>query len=155
MPSLRLVFGIHLSFYVLVMSTFLLALHYRDAGYLTLHGKMGDDSVAKVLFPDMDLDSKTQRSLFYVMIICMLSNWLGCLQAVNKNDPGYRRAMRLQCILIHGLQPLFMLGMGHLKLSEAGAPSWAALHSSFALMFLLAKERKERDGPNFSPQFAR
>ncbi|CAE7445804.1 unnamed protein product [Symbiodinium natans] len=141
MLSLQIILGIHLGFYTLVMTSFLLALRFRDAGYLTFHGKLGDDAVPKLLFPDLNLSSKTQRSLLFVMIVCMLANWIGSLQAFNSADGGYRAAMRSQCMLVHGLQPLLMLGNGHLTLREAGAGPWTALHGTFAVLFLTAQEK--------------
>ena len=142
MLSVQIIFGIHLCFYVLVMSSFLLALRFRDAGYLTLHGKLGDETVPQLLFPDMDLNSKTQRTLLYVMLVCMLANWIGSFQAFNSTDLGFRGAMRSQCMLVHGLQPVLMLGNGHLKLREEGARSWTALHGTFAMLFLFAQEKQ-------------
>ena len=139
MLSLQIVLGIHLGFYVMVMSSFLLALRFRDAGYLTFHGKMGDDTVPQLLFPDLNLSSKAQRSLLYVMIVCMLSNWIGSFHAFNSLDAGYRAAMRSQCMMVHGFQPILMLGNGHLKLREEGARSWTALHGTFAMLFLMAQ----------------
>ena len=139
MLSLQIVLGIHLGFYVMVMSSFLLALRFRDPGYLTFHGKMGDETVPQLLFPDLNLSSKTQRSLLYVMIVCMLANWVGSFQAFFSVSAGYRAAMRSQCMMVHGLQPLLMLGNGHLKLREEGARSWTALHGTFAMLFLMAQ----------------
>ena len=141
MLSLQLIFGIHLCFYVVVMMSFLLALRFRDVGYLHFHGRLGDETLPQLLFPDMDLGSRAQRSLLNVMIVCMLANWIGTCQAFNSTDVGFRAAMRTQCMLVHGLQPVLMLGNGHVKLREEGARLWTALHGTFALLFLMAQQK--------------
>eukprot|EP00756_Hemistasia_phaeocysticola_P062457 Hpha_TRINITY_DN5887_c0_g1::TRINITY_DN5887_c0_g1_i1::g.45524::m.45524 len=148
MSSLQYAFVIQLAMYATLPWLYILAFFvYRDAGWMSLHGRLKPD-MAEALYRDLDVNSPTQRSIILIILTFCLRHLVLVFLAVRRRyDFGFRSAVRIDAMLFHGLQAAAFGAAGyldpsHVDLAHPAVQQFLIIHSCCAMMFFFASDGK-------------
>mmetsp|Transcript_36503 Transcript_36503/g.89171 ORF Transcript_36503/g.89171 Transcript_36503/m.89171 type:complete len:156 (+) Transcript_36503:118-585(+) len=147
MLSLQAAFAVHFVLYVSLPQLYVLSLYYRDANWMHLHGRM-DSSMGESLYPNMDMNDKTTRSLCFILMAFVLKSVVLVAAALYRRaDSSFRTAVHIDTFLFHFLQPLILVAMTqHLDITHKGTIAFSAIHLALALMMAVATDGSSGGG---------